>query len=274
MESVAGLACDGDCFEYVDSLDLDVSDSRTPCNRSAKNGHLACLRFAHEEGLPWDECVCAWASDRGHLECLRYAHENGCPWDEATSFWASESGHLDCLRYAHEHGCPWDEETCFWASKEGQLNCLRYAHEHGCPWDERTTMFASIYGHLECLAYALDNGCPAYEFGKSYGSTPHRKVVPFLHHRGFELPKSNDADLRDHIREHVQRAWCLVRCIARVLGSYREACERVYTPDGVGYREAEFSFRETAGLEGTLRDEDLDPVSDDGPTDRAGVHHF
>ena len=55
---------------------------------------------------PWDVYTCA--SAEGHLECLRYAHENGCPWDVYT---CRSAGHLECLRYAHENGCPWDEET-------------------------------------------------------------------------------------------------------------------------------------------------------------------
>jgi hypothetical protein len=45
------------------------------------------------------------------LDVLKYAHENGCPWNEETCSSAASNGHLDVLKYAHEHGCPWDEET-------------------------------------------------------------------------------------------------------------------------------------------------------------------
>ncbi len=38
----------------------------------------------------------------GHLDCLRYAHENGCRWITTTCIFAALNGHLDCLRYAHE----------------------------------------------------------------------------------------------------------------------------------------------------------------------------
>ena len=31
------------------------------------------------------------AAENGHLECLKYAHENGCPWNE----WTSEQGRRD-----------------------------------------------------------------------------------------------------------------------------------------------------------------------------------
>ena len=44
----------------------------------------------------------------GHLECLKYAHENGCPWNEDTCSNAAKNGHLECLKYLHENRCPWD----------------------------------------------------------------------------------------------------------------------------------------------------------------------
>ena len=37
---------------------------------------------------------------------LKYAHENGCPWDERTCESAADYGHLDVLKYARENGCP------------------------------------------------------------------------------------------------------------------------------------------------------------------------
>ena len=29
-------------------------------------------------GCPWDEWTCEYAAKNGHLECMAYAHENGC----------------------------------------------------------------------------------------------------------------------------------------------------------------------------------------------------
>ena len=31
--------------------------------------------YAHENGCPWDEKSCSLAAENGHLECLKYAHE-------------------------------------------------------------------------------------------------------------------------------------------------------------------------------------------------------
>ena len=49
-----------------------------------------------------DEYTCSEAAKNGHLECLKYAHENGCPWDQWTCRQAAENGHLECLKYLHE----------------------------------------------------------------------------------------------------------------------------------------------------------------------------
>ena len=46
------------------------------CSNAAKNGHLECLKYAHENGCPWDGETCSNAAKNGHLECLKYAHEN------------------------------------------------------------------------------------------------------------------------------------------------------------------------------------------------------
>jgi hypothetical protein len=57
------------------------------------------------------------AAANGHLECLRYAHEHGAPWDGSTTYYAAHHGHLDCLRYAYFRGCPWkndDEQAKQW----------------------------------------------------------------------------------------------------------------------------------------------------------------
>ena len=103
------------------------------CTNAAAAGDLTRLKYAHENGCPWDESTCEAATEGGHLECLKYAHENGCPWDESACEAAARCGHLECLKYAHENGCPWDEWVCHEAAKGGHLECLKYAHENRCP---------------------------------------------------------------------------------------------------------------------------------------------
>jgi len=62
---------------------------------------------------PHESDTCAAAAAGGHLRCLRYAHENGCPWDFRVRFEAAVRGHRDCLMYAERHGCPSVTNTDF-----------------------------------------------------------------------------------------------------------------------------------------------------------------
>ena len=57
---------------------------------------------------------------------LRWARENGCPWDERTCAAAAEAGNLEVLKWAREHGCPWDERTCAAAASGGHQEVLQW----------------------------------------------------------------------------------------------------------------------------------------------------
>ena len=80
----------------------------------------------------------------GHLEVLKWARENGCPWDEETCWKAAERGHLEVLQWARENGCPWNELTCAYAALGGHLETLKWLRENGCPWDELTCEYARV----------------------------------------------------------------------------------------------------------------------------------
>ena len=113
------------------------------------------MKYAHENGCPWDKYTCTRAAETGHLDCLKYAHENGCPWDKGTCTMAAQSGHLECLKYAHDNGCPWGKGTCTMAAQSGHLECLKYARENGCPWNQKACEYAAKSKNLECLEYVV-----------------------------------------------------------------------------------------------------------------------
>ena len=80
---------------------------------------------------------------------LRWARENGCPWEEdIVTANAARGGHLEMLKYARVHGCAWTVHTTAAAARGGHLETLRWAHEHGCEWDEKT------------VDAAYKSGCP------------------------------------------------------------------------------------------------------------------
>jgi hypothetical protein len=155
---------------------------------AAKYGQLACLRYLHQQGYPWNNDTfhnaCNQAAIHGHTKCLQYAHENGCIWTEYTCWLAVYYKKIECLQYAHTNGCPfdnslyyavtdvillqevrkmgcvWNECVCKEFATKGLLSCLQYAHEHGCPWSYTTCIAAITSKHIECLIYACENKCP------------------------------------------------------------------------------------------------------------------
>jgi uncharacterized protein YabN with tetrapyrrole methylase and pyrophosphatase domain len=66
-----------------------------------------------------DSLTCAFAAENGHLEVLKWARENGCPWNKDTCMNATREGHLEVLKWARENGCPWDELTLCDAASKG-----------------------------------------------------------------------------------------------------------------------------------------------------------
>jgi hypothetical protein len=65
---------------------------------------------------------------------LKYAHENGCPWDETICIAAARYNRLKCLEYAHENGCPWTLKT-YIAAEERRNSCFEYVKKNNCPSD-------------------------------------------------------------------------------------------------------------------------------------------
>ena len=43
------------------------------------------------------------AIKNGHLECVKYAHENGCPWNDIGYKEAEENGNIVCMKYFIEN---------------------------------------------------------------------------------------------------------------------------------------------------------------------------
>ena len=89
---------------------------------AANLGYLSLLKDRHTRGvLKSKRYLCEAAAKGGHLEVLKWARENGCPWDENTCAYAALGGHLEVMKWARENGCPWDEETCACAARGGHL---------------------------------------------------------------------------------------------------------------------------------------------------------
>jgi len=100
---------------------------------AAYNGYLDLLKFAKIDfGV---SILCQASAHGGQLKVLKWARENGCPWNEWTCEYAASGGHLEVLKWARKNGCPWNEWTCYKAAYGGYLEVLKWARENRCPWD-------------------------------------------------------------------------------------------------------------------------------------------
>lgn len=96
----------------------------------------------------------ATVASRGHLEVLRWARENGCPWDDGPCTEAVKHGHLEVLKWARTNGCAWGTHTTLAAASHGQLEALKWLRAGGCPWFKACALRSAIaHGHQEAAEW-------------------------------------------------------------------------------------------------------------------------
>ena len=88
-----------------DAVDAYIENLRDSI-LAAKLGCLTALRNLLQRGHLDKTYICRCAAWGGHLETLKWARENGCPWNEDTCLFAAKGGHLEVLQWARENGCP------------------------------------------------------------------------------------------------------------------------------------------------------------------------
>ena len=144
---------------------------------AAEQGNLEMVKYCVANQCPIDASSCRNAARNGHLECLKYLHEDvKAPWDTGTACAAASNGHLHILEYLVEREYDrFVEHACANAAEKGHLDCLKYLHEVAkAPWGSGAAVrSAHRYNHPECLQYLLDNDCPLpegwrYERGELY----------------------------------------------------------------------------------------------------------
>jgi hypothetical protein len=93
------------------------------------------------------------AAGHGNLELLKWARENGCPWNDRTPVNAAITGKLETLEWLHENECPFNEDACRHAFDEEHWDCLEYLVDNELPgWEkyneetsERYSRWANYY---------------------------------------------------------------------------------------------------------------------------------
>ena len=74
------------------------------CEQAAYYGHLEVLKYLRSRNptRPWNKWVCGYAAKNGHLKTLKWAQENGCPWDEKG--WYVRDGRIPKRIYSRKDG--------------------------------------------------------------------------------------------------------------------------------------------------------------------------
>jgi hypothetical protein len=63
--------------------DIEKLNTSTECRRAAELGWLSTLKNRLRRGILDKPGVCTSAARGGHLEIVKWARENGCPWEAA-----------------------------------------------------------------------------------------------------------------------------------------------------------------------------------------------
>jgi hypothetical protein len=184
----AAAAGDLEILRYLEDKFLGYDHRVRVCELAAVEGHLDILRYAHENGYPWDGDSCRAAARNGHLSILKYLHENGCSCRRTPIYYeAIISGQLDVVMYLYENDFTMDMDACDYAATRNSLPILIYLRERGFPWSSRTCLAAIVEGNLEVFAYAHENGCPVHREAcleaTIYG---HLNILRYAHEAGYE----------------------------------------------------------------------------------------
>ena len=117
---------------FISDTSISLPDGQgyetQPCNKQQK-------QFTHNNqgtkvqiAIISHEIITLVLEESGHLSCLKWARENGCPWNELTCKSAASGGHLSCLQWARENGC----EHVFWIC-EYDIRCSSHLPLILCP---------------------------------------------------------------------------------------------------------------------------------------------
>lgn len=155
------------CGEWHEDEDFEPGDR--PIELAARNGHIECVRFCHEEECPYQDEQLAINTVRSqNIDLLEYVHETMevelfCDWQSIVEE-AAEIGFLEGLKYLKEHSeSEWEdvdqEVACTLAAANGHLQCLKYLHANEFAWDANVCNSAYKNGHMECFEFARSKGC-------------------------------------------------------------------------------------------------------------------
>src|SRR6202166_70152 len=109
-------------FKWCTNGKFDVNYYNIYQHEAAKSCSFEILKYIHiinpsytlNKSLLID--VINRIEDSEQFAILKWARENGCPWDALTCAYAAHNGHFEILKWVREKGCPWNTYTCEYAA--------------------------------------------------------------------------------------------------------------------------------------------------------------
>ena len=75
--------------------------------RAAEQGNLEMVKYCVANECPISTWACANAAENGHLACLKYLHEEvKAPWDYWSVYHAHKNNQTECVQYLLGNNCP------------------------------------------------------------------------------------------------------------------------------------------------------------------------
>lgn len=97
----------------------------------------------------------------GHIQCLRWALDNGCPYDESCSLAAAGNGHLDVLVWIKQLGHPFHRTVCTLSTFGDRMSMLPWLLGPGGAFVDDTLCWHAVScGRPRALRWALDRCSP------------------------------------------------------------------------------------------------------------------
>lgn len=199
------------CLKFlIEDAKVDWCD-QTAC-AAAEGGQLEILRYCaskKECRMTSNSNVMIFAAFGGHIECLNYLHQIGVPWSEEVPIYASQAGKIEILERIHELGCPLNEDACSEAALHGHLDLLKFLrNELKCPWDSGTPSPSFAARTQRGTGMVFSKRC-------SYLRSLCRQRLKKRSHRLFTIftrtPRSSERTRRS-LRSHVRAARVLKIC--------------------------------------------------------------
>ena len=128
------------CLEYCFSFftrENHIENNISECFENAiKKKKIDCLQFLFElfpNAIEYENAnqFSYYACEVDNLDALIFLHQNGFPWDETTCIYAS--GFLRCLKYLIDNGCPCDFIELMYCCKTSCYNYVmeKYREQYG-----------------------------------------------------------------------------------------------------------------------------------------------